>query len=255
MASTVPGVYQLRHPERTVLYRLLYAWISPLKSLQFTPIFAKYHHQIHLLKRLTGCQTASSIRPMLEMLSVKNKETMRKCRSLFLAATLILFSAVLASAQTDTASHTVTMTVNAIAVLDITGGNINLIIEAPGTGGQTPSNDTDTTCRLQYTTTVASSLTRTITVAWGGSDAAPAGTSLRVQVAPSGQTNEGSTAGQRTISSSAQTVITGIGSCATGTSGSSGALLTYTLSVDTMTSLVAGESQSATVTYTLTDDA
>jgi hypothetical protein len=32
-------------------------------------------------------------------------------------------------------------------------------------------------------------------VAWGGSDAAPAGTSLRVQVAPSGQTNEGSTAG------------------------------------------------------------
>ena len=180
---------------------------------------------------------------------------MKKMKSLILTASLVLFLAGFAAAQTDTASHNVTMVVDPIAVIGVAGGNITITVAAPDNGGETPANPTDTTCYVQYTSTVASGLTRIITAEWGAADVAPAGCSLLVLATPSGGTNEGITGGQQTISNSAENVITGIGSCATGTGGTDGAQLTYTLSVDTLTSLVAGESQTATLTYTLLDDA
>lgn len=152
-----------------------------------------------------------------------------------------------------TATQTVTMSVNAIGVLAVTGNPSTLTVSAPTIGGDTPSNPSSNTTYAQYTSTVGSSGTRKITAAWGGSDAAPAGCSLKLAAAPSGGTNQGSTAGQITLSSTAQDLITTIRSCATGTAATNGAQLTYVLSVDTVTALVAGESKSATVTLTLTD--
>jgi len=156
---------------------------------------------------------------------------------------------------TSTATQTVTMQVNAICVLAVTGSPSTLTVSAPATGGQTPSNPSSNTTYAQYTSTVPASQTRKITAAWGGSDAAPAGCSLKLTATPSGGTNQGSSAGQITMSATAQDVVTTIRSCATGTSASNGAQLTYTLSVDTVTSLVASESKTATVTLTLTDAA
>jgi len=153
----------------------------------------------------------------------------------------------------STTTQTVTMQVNAICVLAVTGNPSTLTVSAPATGGQTPANPSSSTTYAQYTSTVASATTRKLTSKWETGDAAPAGCSLKLTATPSGGTNEGSTAGQITISSTAQDIVTAIGSCATGTGASNGALLGYVLSVDTVTSLVASESKSATVSLTLTD--
>jgi hypothetical protein len=168
------------------------------------------------------------------------------------AAGLVLVGLAAAAATT---TQTVTMQVNAICVLAVTGNPSTLTVSAPASGGQTPSNPTTSSTYAQYTSTVASATTRKITAKWEAGDAAPAGCSLHLTATPSGGTNQGTSAGQITMSSTAQDVVTTIRSCATGTGGSSGAQLSYELSVDTATSLVAGESKSATVTLTLTDAA
>jgi hypothetical protein len=178
---------------------------------------------------------------------------MKRRKSLILSASLILFLVGTVMAQTDTASHTVTMNINEIAVLNLIGGNITMTVEAPGNGGETPANPADSNCYLQYTSTVADTLTRTIEVAWGGSDAAPAGCSLLVTATPGA--GEGTASAQRTISSTGQTVVTAIGSCATGTGGADGAQLAYVLSVNDVSSLLSDGDKTATITYTLTDDA
>jgi hypothetical protein len=138
-----------------------------------------------------------------------------------------------------TATQTVTMSVNAIGVLAVTGNPSTLSVSAPTVGGDTPSNPSSNTTYAQYTSTVGSTGTRKITAAWGGTDAAPAGCSLKLAAAPAGGTNQGSTAGQITLSSTAQDLITAIKSCATGTAATNGAQLTYVLSVNSVTSLVA----------------
>lgn len=166
--------------------------------------------------------------------------------------TIAMAGWVFADVQTDSATATVTMQIDEIAVLNVTGNPGTLTIIAPGTGGATPSNPSDDSTYLQYTSTVPSGV-RQITAGWEASDTAPAGCSLKLEATPSGGTNEGSTAGQITVSSSQQAIITGIGSCATGTLGTDGAQLTYTLSLDTMTSLIANESQVVTITFILTD--
>lgn len=152
----------------------------------------------------------------------------------------------------DTATQSVSMKVNEIVVLDVTGDPAQLIITAPTLGGDDPQDASDATTYAQYTSVVASEATRSLTVEWGGGDAAPAGTSLLLTVTP--QDGKGITAGQKTVSSTAETVVTGIGSCATGRGASTGAELGYVLQMDTVTSLVAGETTGATITLTLTDD-
>jgi len=180
---------------------------------------------------------------------------MKKLQLMTLGTAFVLLVCGSAMGQANVDSHTVTMVVGDIAVLNLTGGNITLTIAAPGTGGQQPVDDTDNTCYLQYTATVPSGMTRTLSVAWGAGDTAPGGCSLRVTATPSGVVGEGSTSGQRTLSSSAQSVVTAIGSCYTGTGALDGANLSYVLTVTDALTLVANESQAATVTYTLTDAA
>jgi len=152
-----------------------------------------------------------------------------------------------------TATQTVTMQVNAICLIAVTGNPSTLTVSAPAAGGQTPANGSSNTTYAQYTSTVGSGTTRKITAAWGGSDAAPAGCALKLTATPSGGTNQGSSAGQVTVSATAQDVVTTIRSCFTGTGANNGAQLSYSLEVSDATALVAGESKSATVTLTLTD--
>ena len=174
-------------------------------------------------------------------------------KRLILAAVFILFFHSVFFAQTQD-THPVTINISGIAVISLVGGNLSLSVTSPGTGGQPPQYDTDNTCYLQYTSCVPTGQTRTLTVAWGAGDSAPAGCVLQLIITPSGGAGEGSSSGgRRTISGSAQTIVTGITRCATGTSATDGANLAYGLSVSDATSLVAGESRSATVTFTLTD--
>ena len=173
-------------------------------------------------------------------------------KRLILAAVFILFFFSVFFAQTQD-THPVTINLSGIAVVSLVGGNLSLSVTSAGTGGQPPQDDTDNTCYLQYTSCISIGQTRTLNVAWGAGDSAPAGCLMRVTITPSGGAGEGSSSGQRTISGSAQTVVTGITRCATGTSATDGANLSYTLSVSDATSLVAGESSSATITFTLTD--
>ncbi|MGQ9779876.1 MAG: hypothetical protein ACUVRM_08380, partial [Bacillota bacterium] len=156
-------------------------------------------------------------------------------------------------AVSDTATQSVTMTVNEIAVIDVAGGNVTLTITAPTQGGAPPANPTNNSTYLQYTSTVPTATTRKITAAFGATDAPPTGTSLKLSATvPAGM---GTAAPQLTLSSTAGDLVTGIGSVYTGTGTTNGAQLNYTLSIDNFSQLVVGESKTVTVTFTLTDAA
>jgi hypothetical protein len=176
---------------------------------------------------------------------------MMKARVLVLTIMVLMIGSVGVFALSDTASHVVTMQVNEIALIDLNDtGAITLTTTAPAAGGDAVTGDSDATKLLQYTSLVATGLTRTITVQADLAIPAPAGTSLKLAaVVPGGC---GTAAAQVTITNAAQSLITAIGSCATGT-GASGAALTYTFSVDTVSSLVVGATTSPTITFTLAD--
>jgi len=152
------------------------------------------------------------------------------------------------------ANQTVTMQISAIGAIGVSGNPAALTVSAPGIPGNLPDNPTDNTTYARYTSTVATGVTRRITANWGVAEAAPAGCSLLLTATPSGQPTEGSTAGQITMSGVATDIVTGIGSCATGTGATSGAQLTYVLSVTSMAALVAGDDHTVTITLTLTDN-
>ena len=154
-----------------------------------------------------------------------------------------------------TASHSVQMQVNEICLLGVTGAPPALVIAPPASGGLTPSNASDSSTYLLYTSTVVASKSRVISAAWGTSDAAPAGCSLKLTATPGAGTNQGASAGQITLASTAHNIVTTIKSCATGTAAGNGAKLAYVLSVDDVTALVASESKTVTITFTLTDAA
>jgi hypothetical protein len=180
---------------------------------------------------------------------------MRKLSIILLTATLLIWLARMETAfsDSDTASHSVTMTVNEIALIGLNStATITLEMGTSTSTGEAPQDVTDNGKLLQYTSLVPDGATRSIVAAWGAAtDAAPAGTSLKLQ-STSVPANCGTAASQITVSATAQSIITNIGSCATGV-GVNGAEITYTLSVDDFTQLAASESKTVTITYTLTD--
>ncbi len=154
-----------------------------------------------------------------------------------------------------TTSHSVQMQVREICLLGVTGAPAALAINPPAAGGQTPANAADNSTYLLYTSTVVVGKSRVITAAWGASDAAPAGCSLKLTATPGGGANQGASAGQITMATTAKNIVTTIKSCATGSAAGNGARLAYVLSVDDVTALVANESKTVTITFTLTDAA
>jgi len=173
---------------------------------------------------------------------------------LIIAIILILcnIGEVLAADVSDT--MTVHMSVEEIAIVNINPGNeVSLTITAPDTAGDVPADIVNDLNYLQYTSTVSESATKKITAQLSG--AILVGCSLKLESTVGSGSNEGTSAGQVTLSSeSASDIITGIGTCATGTSSTNGAKLTYTLTVDDISSLIAGEDKYRTVTFTLTDN-
>jgi hypothetical protein len=178
---------------------------------------------------------------------------MKTWKMLFTGIVIAVGVSGLAFASATTA-QTVTMQIASISVLGTTGNPTTLVASAPAQGGATPANPTTNTTYAEYTSTVATGITRRLQANWSTADAAPARCSLLLAATPATGTNQGTSAGHITMSSTATTIVTGIGSCATGTGATNGAQLAYTLSINTMTSLVAGDNHTVTVTLTLTDN-
>ena len=180
---------------------------------------------------------------------------MNTAKRVAVAAALGL-AAVGAAALTDTDSHTVTMTVDEIALVNLDDTtNITLTIVAPASGGQQPVNAINATKQLQYTSVVTPLATRTITLSWGGAGA-PAGTSLLAEVTGIISTigSCGTTTGSITVSTTDTSLVNAIGGCATGTGATDGAALQYTLQIDDFTLLQAAQTTNETLTFTLTED-
>jgi hypothetical protein len=148
----------------------------------------------------------------------------------------VVFAVALASAgmAAQSASHTVTVQVNAINELDLTGGNIMLTV-GTATAGQEPDAATDTTCHLNWT---ANQANRKITVA---TDLPSPLFTLKVLAQ---SVSGGTAAPEVTLSTTAADFVTGI----------SKTVGTCTLGYTTAATAAQGTGSDVhTVTYTLTN--
>ncbi len=162
-------------------------------------------------------------------------------------------------AATDIATHDIQITINEIALMRVlTNAQIAFSVGSPATEGDEPviTGTPNNTKYLQYTSIVNASDRRTITAET--SEDIPSGLILKLTAStPStGKGDKGSSSGEKTLSSSAQTIISDIGSCYTGIGDSSGSNLSYTLEIDddNIGNLTEDDDIIVTVTFTLTDD-
>jgi len=177
---------------------------------------------------------------------------MKKRLLAFLAAGALVLGLAGMARAVDTATQVVTVTVAEIAVIDVTGGGITLAVVAPAVGGDLPADVTDSTAYLQYTSNGTNGTSRKVTAAIGV--ATPATYDLKLlAAAPTGTGTVGNAQAVITLTAVAQDIITGIKDCNTGTGGTDGSNITYTVTCVTMPAVDAGTAH--TVTYTLTDAA
>jgi hypothetical protein len=150
-----------------------------------------------------------------------------------LATVALLAGATTASAQT--ATQNVTIQVNAISLIAVTGGSPSLTISTATAG----SNPTDATASVSWAVTTNQSNQK---VTASINSAMPANVTLSAELdAPAG----GTSAGAQSLSTTAVDMVTGISTLA-----SAGLGLTYTLSATPAAGVVA--STTRTVTYTIT---
>ena len=173
---------------------------------------------------------------------------------------LIFASANVFAQDNNNDSHNISINIPEVALLDLEGGSsITLAPTAPTEAGDALdfSNATDNSTWVNYSSIVPSGTTRDVTAAIT-SGTVPSGLVLKVTAGSysgSGKGTTGTSAGQVTLSSTAQNVISGIGSSYTGDGQDNGHNLSYVLeltSADDYGQLVK-DNTSITVTYTITD--
>lgn len=185
---------------------------------------------------------------------------MKKLNLLLTAGFMAIASMAFAQdALTD--NHTVTVGVPEVAILDIepsASKNISLSFTAPTEAGNSlVAPAANTSLWLNYSSIVASgTVKRTITAEIG---AAITGIDLKLTAgAPANGVGDVGTAGsQITLSTTAQTILTGIGSCYTTDGVNNGSNLTYEVALPVSTTdynSIFISSTAVTVTYTITDD-
>lgn len=157
--------------------------------------------------------------------------------------------------DTNEASETVTYTLPTMAILDLEGTAPALTFIVPTEAGSAIEEVTSNTSWINYTSIIASGTTNKVSVALSGA-AVPAGTTLKVVAAThagSGNGTYGAPTEAVTLSQTAQDLITGVGSCYTGTGNTNGHQLTYTWSVDAdkYETVVAAAAADITATYTI----
>ena len=168
-----------------------------------------------------------------------------------------LFTTNVIAQDTSEAGEAITYSLPAMRILDVEGTAPTLSIVAPDEAGTAIADATSNTSWINYTSVIETGTTNKVTVALTGATV-PAGTTLKVVAAVDAGLGDGSLgtpADEVTLSTTAQDLITAIGSCYTGDGSSSGHQLTYTWSVDAAdyANIVATASASdITATYTIT---
>jgi hypothetical protein len=157
-----------------------------------------------------------------------------KTITMLLAISILIIGLIGFCSAADNDNHQVTVTVSAINELALTGGNITLTINT-ATAGSEPTDDTDATCTLAWTTNEAS---KKVTVV--SSLAAPTYT---LKVEATGVTG-GTAAAQLTLTNAAQDFVTAVAT----TTG--GCTLSYTAQATAAQGT--GSDVHTTVTYTVT---
>jgi len=168
---------------------------------------------------------------------------------------LILVSTNVMTQDSNQAGESISYTLPPMRILDLEGVAPSLTLSAPTEGGTTIAPATSSNSWINYTSIIENGTTNKVTVAISGSPV-PAGTTLKVAAAAysgNGDGIFGVPAGIVSLSSTAQDLITGIGSCYTGTGNTNGHQLTYTWSVNAngYTNLVSGASSGIIATYTI----
>lgn len=169
---------------------------------------------------------------------------------------LILVSNLNVNAQTATGNNTLTMGIPAIALLatDVAAVTLELTTSTPGE----PISGGEGTTHVQISSIVATGLTRKITASVTG---VPTGTSLAVSATIPSNANFGGTVGTGLTSveltGTAADIVTGIGSCFTGTAADDGYTLDYAWdagAIGAYGTIVEVTGGTATVVLTITDD-
>ena len=187
-------------------------------------------------------------------------------RKLFALAALGVVFALNANAQADDADddHTVAISIPEVAILDLEGStSVSLSVEAPTEAGEAVdfSNATNNAVWLNYSSIVGASETSRTVSAKISNNTVPGGMLLKVTAASdagNGDGTVGSSAGQITLTSSNQTVVSGIGSAYTGDGANNGHQLTYALVLDPTAGSYADidfdEDVTLTITYTISNN-
>jgi len=190
-----------------------------------------------------------------------------KLQNLFIAAALLFATTAINAQDTNEDSHTVTIGIPNVALLDIESGSdnngIRLAAIAPTEAGENLNFGTDVSRNsalwINYSSIVSGTETRQVTVAITEGVELLAGLKLTVTAATvsGGEGTRGTSTGEITLSTAEQDVITGIGSAYTGNGNTNGHNLTYQIAQSTTegtyAALRSGLSQPITITYTLTD--
>lgn len=186
--------------------------------------------------------------------------------SVIIATVLFSFGVANAVVKSDgdskEATHTVGITIPTVALVDVEadgtkGTTINLtpdVSELEAGEAVNFSSATDNNLWLNYTSIVENNKKRNITAAI--STELHSGVSLKLLAGSisSGKGSVGESAGEITLTKTAQNLVTAIGSCYTETGNGKGHQLTYTLDMDNEKySDLKAENYEITVTYTITD--
>jgi len=151
---------------------------------------------------------------------------------------------------------TVTMTLPIVTLMDIEPtGSFALNFTAPTEAGNALGNPTPNTSKwVNYTSAIApGGLTRKITASV---NKVIAGVNIRLQAAAAsgaGGGTLGTSAGIVTLSTTATTIISGIGGAYTGNGANNGHALTISLTTNTYANLIAQANTAIVVTYTITE--
>jgi len=165
---------------------------------------------------------------------------------------LLLFFTASINAEDKATQHLV-LKVSEVCIVGISGNPGNMEMKNPDSPGIDPSPVKDSTSFIHYTSTVPPGGVRNLTARWGPDSSAPSGCSLNLNAIPSGRSNEGISQGEIILSHIPQTIVSAIGSCVTGLGYGTGTQLEYTLCVQDILEMKAGESKSVSVVFTLTD--
>jgi hypothetical protein len=190
---------------------------------------------------------------------------MKNFLKILVSIVLIGGIAVTTNAQVDNIdAHDITIQIPEVALLDIepNGSTITIGPAAPTEEGDPIdfTNATNNTLWMNYSSIIGSTTepSRDVTVAIT-TGTLPGGMELKVLAAADaggGAGTVGTPTAEVTLSTTTQNIVTGVGSCYTGTGTTNGHQLTYTLSLSAgnYADLDFDDATTLTVTYTLTDN-